>query len=140
GPPKVVTVFGLPANDGAISLRQANEREHAGVFQKSVLLVARDDGGDDMPMSRRHTGVTEVRPKHRNLALLRRASGAVLCADCLHLIEILRVLVAGQRRRTGWHERFDVRQTEWLHVTPVRIKRWAKERRRAPPLAGSVAR
>jgi len=135
GPPELVVVLGVIEGDCAVGEGQVERREQArGALQ---VRVVRQRGvlSDLIP------GVPDrSRPELSDHGLVRRPRRAGVLTQALHLVQGLRVSLAGQ---CGGRPRAELRrvvQHKGGHVTPVGENGCREQRRRGPVIAWLVAR
>ena len=103
-PPKHIAVFRLPATDGRIGLGEIHQRQETRFFQKGKIVAFGHLDSSSIP----ETGRVAI-PKNRQERLVRRAPRTGRAAHEPGLVDIGRVLRAGQRGRT----RSEVRRLRW---------------------------
>ncbi len=135
GPPELVVVLGVIEGDGTVGEGHVERREQArGGYQ---VRVVRQRGvlSDLIP------GVPDrPRPELCDHRLVRRPRRTGVLTQALHLVQRLRISLAGQRRRWIRAELRRVVQHKGGHVTPVGENGCRELRRRGPVIALLVAR
>ena len=134
-PPELVVVLGVVEGNGTVCEGQVEHREQARSGLQVRVVRQRGLLGDLIP------GVPDRRPPELpDHGLVRSPRRAGFLTQALHLVQSLRVSLAGQRGRWTGAELRRVVQHKGSYVTPVGENRCSELRRRETVVARLVSR
>ncbi len=96
-------VLRVPGHDAGIRHRRIEHGKHARVVGLAVAVGHGHGLRDDVPMPGRIGSALAIRPKARDLRLIRRARRAIGRAQVLGFVVFIHPLLARERRRAGRH-------------------------------------
>src|SRR6266516_7388827 len=94
GPPEIVGILTVEDRNRCVRTCNIQKRKQAGIFSKAVLPGNSRGFGDMVP-----SDLAIFRPEKGGFSLISGPGCAVNCAEAFDLVEIKRILGAGQSRR-----------------------------------------